>query len=62
MIEVGNTCLLDDCCREVRLGATPCHVGKVLCGWNTLTDQYEEWEVVTVNEKDHWKSIVRRLR
>jgi hypothetical protein len=53
---------LGSCCREVRIGSSTCEKGDILSGWNTLTDQYEEYEVIQVSKKDHWKSLVRRVK
>lgn len=51
---------LQYCCREVRLGATPCKKGDKLSGWNNETDEYEEWVVIKVDENNNWKSLVKR--
>jgi hypothetical protein len=59
---IGGVIKLMDCCREVKLGAVPCTKGDVLSGWNTLTDQYEEYEVVKVDKKDNWYSLVKRVK
>jgi hypothetical protein len=61
-VAVGDTCHIEDCCREVRLGATPCHVGKLLDGFNTLSGEWELWGVVEVDERDQRRSLVQRLR
>lgn len=60
--DVGGVMKLGNCCREVRLGAVPCEKGEILSGWNTLSDQYEEYEVIQVSKKDPWKSLVRRVK
>lgn len=50
-----------DCCREVRLGAIPCQVGETLAGWNTITNEYESWLVVSVDKVNQWDSLVKRV-
>ena len=59
---VGGVQRIEQCCREVRLGATPCKLDDVLSGWNTLSDEYEEWQVIQVNKKDNRRSKVRRIK
>ncbi len=58
---IGGVQKIEDCCREIRLGATPCQVGQVLKGYNTLSDEYEEWQVIQVNKKEQ-RSKVRRIK
>lgn len=58
--DIGGIITIDDCCREVRLGAIPCKIGDKLSGFNTLTDQYEEYQVVQVNTKNPLLSLVKR--
>lgn len=60
--DIGKHMKLGSCCREVRIGSSTCKEGDILSGWNTLTDQYEEYEVIQVSKKDHWKSLVRRVK
>jgi hypothetical protein len=59
---VGDTCRLGECCREVRLGAYPCSVGDILCGYNTLADQYEEWMVIEVSKRKPMRTRVQRIK
>jgi hypothetical protein len=59
---VGGVMKLGSCCREIRIGSSRSEKGDILSGWNTLTDQYEEYEVIQVSKKDHWKSLVRRVK
>lgn len=59
-VSIGDVCELGECCREVRLGATPLFVGKRLDGWNILTHTYEVWEVVRVATNDY-SSVVKRI-
>lgn len=59
---IGGVIKLGSCCREVRIGSSTCTKGDVLSGWNTLTDQYEEYEVIQISKKDHWKSLVKRIK
>lgn len=56
---VGAVCELSDCCREVRLGAHPLHVGKILEGWNNTDDRFERWEVIVVDHREPDDSLVR---
>jgi glycine betaine/choline ABC-type transport system substrate-binding protein len=58
-VSIGDVCELEECCREIRLGATPLFVGKRLDGWNTLTDAYEVWEVVRITDECH--GLVKRI-
>lgn len=60
-VDIGETTQLNNCCREVRLGATNLKVGEILTGYNTLSDSYEEWEVVDART-DSMNSIVKRIR
>lgn len=61
-VNKGEVCKLEDCCREVRLGALPVELGKILYGFNTLSDESEEWKIIVVNFTDGWKSLVRRIK
>ena len=63
-VNIGGVCLLEDCCREIRLGGLnieSVNPGYKLCGFNTLTDSYEEWELVKINKDNYYKSLVKRL-
>ncbi len=60
-VEVGGSCTIDDCCREVRLGTSNCKEGDVLSGYNTLADRYEEYEVIQVS-KNSGSSRVKRIK
>lgn len=59
--KIGDVCEFNMCCREVRLGSTPCEVGKKLDGWNTIADEHEEWVVVEVRDNP-WHSLVKRIK
>jgi hypothetical protein len=60
-VKIGDVCMLGECCREVRLGILPLTVGQEIDGWNTLSDQYEVWKVLRV-EEDKYKSLVKRIQ
>jgi hypothetical protein len=60
--EIGGVQTIEECCREIRLGATPCKIGDILKGWNNFSDEYEEWEVFQINKKNQWRSKVRRIK
>lgn len=60
--KIGQVTQLENCCREVRLAAVPCKNGDIRSGWNTITDEYEEFVVVEVNEHDNWLSLVKRIK
>lgn len=60
-VEVGEACYLNQCCREIRLGAEAI-TGLKLTGWNTLSDEYEEWIVEVINHQDFGMSLVRRVK
>ena len=61
-VQIGGTCKIDDCCREVRLGSDGCKEGTILSGYNTIADRYEEQEIVQVNKKAPGRSRVRRVK
>lgn len=58
-VDVGDCCRLEQCCREIRYGAIK--TGQALTGWNTLTDEYEEF-VVEKLASSASKSLVRRIK
>jgi hypothetical protein len=60
-VDLGDVCELQDCCREVRLGSRPCQKDQILSGYNTLADRYEEFLVIRT-DKNHWQSLVRRIK
>ncbi len=60
-VPVGDTCKLYRCCREVRLAAQGM-LGEILSGYNTLSDSYEEYEVIQPCKKDIYLSLVRRTK
>lgn len=61
-VEIGEVCFVEQCCREIRLGSNHGKIGDILSGFNTLSDEYEEWEIIKINQVNHWKNHVRRTK
>lgn len=59
--KIGSVVKADNCCREIRLGASSYKEGEEVEGWNTDTDIFEKWIVVKLT-KDKLNPLMKRLR
>jgi hypothetical protein len=59
--KVGDEVPVENCCREIRLGASSYKVGQMVSGWNTDTDEHEVWMVFRFQEDIH-NPIMRRVQ
>jgi translation initiation factor 2 alpha subunit (eIF-2alpha) len=58
-VSLGECVSVQDCCRDIRI-QFPSELGKVYSGFNTITDESEEWLCISI-AKDGWKTKLQRV-